>query len=66
MQITKILSLSEDEMSKLTEAGKILGSVRDTEFDSLSEKTLEFRGASCKNGSLTTEYRSGYFKNKDR
>lgn len=26
----------------------------------------EFRGASCKNGSLTTEYRSGYFKNKDR
>ena len=41
MQITKILSLSEDEMSKLAEAGKILGSVRDTEFDSLSEETVE-------------------------
>ena len=26
----------------------------------------EFRGASCKNGSLTTEYCSGYFKNKDK
>lgn len=45
MQITKILSLSEDEMEKLTEAGKILGGIRDTEFDEVAEETAELLGA---------------------
>ena len=45
MQITKILNLSDDEMEKLTEAGKILGAIRDTEFDTVGEETGELLSA---------------------
>ena len=41
MQITKVLSLSDEEVTKLIEAGVILGSIRDTEYDELSEETTE-------------------------
>lgn len=45
MEITKILSLSYEEMDKLTEAGKILGSIRDTEFDEMNDETRELLSA---------------------
>ena len=45
MIVTKVLTLSEEDISKLVEAGKVLGTISKTEHDSIDKEGTELLSA---------------------
>ncbi len=45
MIVTKVLTLSEEDISKLVEAGKVLGAIAKTEHDSIDKEGTDLLSA---------------------
>lgn len=45
MIITKVLRLSDEDIAKLVEAGKVLGAISKTDYDSIDKEGSDLLGA---------------------